>query len=225
VEEHVRRTHIEPRWPVVLAILGMLIILAELPQRIRLVPAWAPYVVCFIALAPIAAVALSSGKAFWLRVERRITLCFCVVTGVSTVVNLVNLFDYMVHRSNEISGLQLLASSVAMWVSNLLAFSLLYWQIDRGGPDARANESSKRPDWLFPQQEAPAEDVPFAWRPTFVDYLFLAYCTSTAFSPTGLLPLTPRAKVLMMLQSTISLVTIVLVASRAINILGSPALD
>jgi hypothetical protein len=124
----------------------------------------------------------------------------------------------MVRRSGEIGGNQLLTSSISMWVINVLTFSLLYWQIDRDGPEARANNTSPRPDWLFPQDGAP-KDVPPDWRPTFVDYLFLGY--STAFSPTDALPLTARAKMLMMLESAISRVTIVVVASRAINILGS----
>jgi uncharacterized membrane protein len=107
-----------------------------------------------------------------------------------------------------------------MWVVNVLTFSLLYWQLDRGGPEALANNTSPMPDWLFPQEGA-REDVPPDWRPTFVDYLFLAYSTATAFSTTDVMPLTSRAKMLMMLESTISLVTIVAVMSRAINILGS----
>jgi hypothetical protein len=102
----------------------------------------------------------------------------------------------------------------------VLTFSLLYWQIDRGGPEARANKASPRPDWLFPQEGTP-RDVPPGWRPTFVDYLFLGYSTATAFSTTDVMPLTSRAKLLMMLESTISLATIVTVMSRAINILGN----
>jgi uncharacterized membrane protein len=98
---------------------------------------------------------------------------------------------------------------------------LLYWQIDRGGPEGRIDGAHDWPDWLFPQVGAPAGDVPGDWRPTFVDYLYLSYSTATAFSTTEVAPLTARAKLLMMLQSMISLTTIVLVASRAINILGS----
>jgi hypothetical protein len=167
-----------------------------------------------------AAVGLTRKKARWLRVERAIMLLFVVVAGVGTLANLANLIGTMVRRSAEIGGVQLLTSSVAVWVTNVLTFSLLYWQIDRGGPESRANNAGTRPDWLFPQTGAP-EDAPPDWRPTFVDYLFLGFSTATAFSPTDALPLTSRAKMLMMLESTISLVTIVIVASRAINILGS----
>jgi hypothetical protein len=96
----------------------------------------------------------------------------------------------------------------------------MYWRLDRGGPEARANQVNAKPDWLFPQQTVP-EYVPPDWHATFIDYLFLAFDTGTAFSPTDTLPMTSRAKVLMMLQSMISLVTIIAVAARAINILGS----
>jgi hypothetical protein len=116
--------------------------------------------------------------------------------------------------------LSLLASSIAVWVTNVTTFSLLYWEIDRGGPEARQNNAGTMPDWLFPQTGAPAEDVRPDWRPVFVDYLFLGYSTATAFSTTDVMPLTSRAKLLMMLESAISLATIVVVAARAINILG-----
>ena len=117
--------------------------------------------------------------------------------------------------------MRLLESSVALWVGNVLSFSLLYWQIDRGGPEARVNHTCTQTDWLFPQEAAPAEDVRTGWGPAFVDYLYLSYSTATAFSTTDVMPLTARAKLLMMLESTISLVTIVVVAARSINILGS----
>jgi len=148
------------------------------------------------------------------------TLAFFVAGGFGTAYNLEYLLAEMVRRSGEITGLQLLTSSIAVWVSNVLIFSLAYWRTDRGGPEARANERSTRADWLFPQQGKEEEDLR-DWGPTFVDYLFIAFCTATAFSPTDALPLTPRAKLLMMLESMISLVTIVAVAARAINILGA----
>jgi uncharacterized membrane protein len=103
----------------------------------------------------------------------------------------------------------------------MLIFSLLYWQMDRGGPEARVKHVEGRTDWLFPQENAPARDVPANWQPAFVDYLYLGYSAATAFSTTDVMPLTARAKLLMMLESAISLATIVIVAARAINILGS----
>jgi hypothetical protein len=167
-----------------------------------------------------AAVMLTHAKERWLLIERATTLVFFIVATSGMIADLALLIAEMLRRSGEVGGLQLLTSSVALWVLNVLTFSLLYWQIDRDGPEARANAASPRPDWLFPQEGAP-RDVPPGWRPTFVDYLFLGYSTATAFSTTDVMPLTSRAKMLMMLESTISLATIVAVMSRAINILGS----
>jgi uncharacterized membrane protein len=138
-----------------------------------------------------------------------------------TLVSLADLVSVLIRRSREISGLTLLTSSVAIWINNVLMFSLLYWQIDSGGPSLGLRDTSRRPDWLFPQEGAPAEDLPFGWIPAFVDYLYLSFSTATAFSSTDVLPLTHRAKLLMMVESSISLVTLVVVAARAINVLGS----
>jgi len=219
-KEQSQSIRIEPRWPVVLAILAAILMVVLLPERVVLFPVWFPYVIGIALILPMVAVGLSAEKARWLRVERTIMLLFIVAMGVGTLANLASLIRAMVRRSGEVGGLQLLASSIVVWVSNVLIFSLLYWRIDRGGPEARANNAGTRPDWLFPQAGAP-EDAPPDWRPTFVDYLFLGFSTATAFSPTDALPLTSRAKMLMMLESTMSLGTIVVVASRAINILGS----
>jgi hypothetical protein len=211
---------IEARVPVILAILAVLFLITILPRPIAMLPLWIAYVTVIVVIVPMAVVGLTAAKARWLSIERIVTLLFFVFAGVGIVVNLASLIREMVQRSAGIDGLQLLSSSIAVWVANVLVFSILYWQIDRGGPEARANKGEKKPDWLFPQEGA-IEDVPAGWRPTFVDYLFLGFTTSTAFSPTDTLPLTSRAKILMMLQCTISLVTIVVVASRAINILGN----
>jgi hypothetical protein len=211
---------IEPRWPVALAVLVSLFLFTVLPGRIKILPTWAPNVVGVLVIIPIAAVELTKPRVRWQRVERFITLFFFIVAAITTLAGLANLIILMVGRSGAIGGGPLLASSIAIWVTNVLMFSMLYWQLDRGGPEARENNASPRPDWLFPQQGA-GDDVPPGWGPTFVDYLFLGFSTATAFSPTDVLPLTRRAKMLMMLESAISLVTTVAVASRAINILGS----
>ena len=213
-EEPAHPLRVETRWPVAFAVLAVTLLLTTLPDRVTVAPVWAPYVLA------IALIMLTSAPERWFRIERTITLIFFVVAGSGMIVDLTVLIAEMVRRSGEVSGIQLLTSSVAMWVLNVLTFSLLYWQLDRGGPEARANRASPWPDWLFPQEGAP-RDVPSGWRPTFVDYLFLGYSTATAFSTTDVMPLTSRAKMLMMLESTISLATIVAVMSRAINILGS----
>ena len=107
-----------------------------------------------------------------------------------------------------------LVTSIALWLANVLYFALSYWQLDRGGPDGRAAGRKELADFSFAAEERDA-----SFQPAFADYLFDAFTTSTAFSPTDTLPLTRRAKMLMMVQSAISLVTLVVVAARAINIL------
>ena len=97
-------------------------------------------------------------------------------------------------------------------------FALWYWEFDRGGPVERAEGVMRQPDFLFPQMVSPSL-APADWRPFFVDYLYLSFTNATAFSPTEAMPLTSRAKLLMILQSTIALITIAIVAARTINIL------
>lgn len=221
MERPERTGRLEPRWPVAVTVLTVLFLLSVLPDRIRLYPSWLGYVVGIAVLVPLAGVALTSARQWWRRIERIVLLVFVVVGGAATLLNLANLTASMLSRSADTSGMQLLTSSIALWVNNVFVFSLLYWQIDRGGPEDRIDGATSRADWLFPQVGAPAEYVPSDWHPTFVDYLYLSYSTATAFSTTEVAPLTSRAKLMMMLQSMISLLTIVLVASRAINILGS----
>ena len=105
-----------------------------------------------------------------------------------------------------------------IWAINIIAFALWYWSLDRGGPAARGLTHRTHPDFLFVQMSTPGS--PPDWSPGFVDYLFLAFTNATAFSPTDTMPLTGRAKIMMMAQSSISLLTIALVAARAVNILA-----
>jgi hypothetical protein len=216
-----RTGRFEARWPVGLTIFVLLFLLAVLPDRIRLYPSWLAYVAGIAVLIPLAGVGLTSAREWWQRFERIIILVFVVVVGAANIASLAILTVEMLSPSAHISGMQLLTSSIALWINNVFVFSLLYWQIDRGGPEARIDGAGGRADWLFPQEGAPAEIVADDWHPTFVDYLYLGYSTATAFSTTEVAPLTARAKLMMMMQSMISLITILLVAARAINILGS----
>jgi len=209
---------------VALTILVVLVLLTVLPDRVRLVPAWVPFLLSTIIFAAMAFVALTGyiigGSERSLRIERLVLLLFYLIVSAGTIASLAYLTYEMINHSTELGGLELLTSSIAVWVDNVLMFSLLYWQVDRGGPEGRLKQATRRRDWAFPQDDI--AEAQFAhWYPTFVDYLFLAYTTATAFSPTDALPLTARAKLLMMVESSISLATILVVVSRAINILGS----
>jgi len=210
----------EPRWPIVVTIVAVSALLTTLPERVRVFPQWVPYIFVVILIMPMTALAWTTAKGRWLRIESAVLWLFFLTAGLGLVAQPIRVLSAMVGRSTELSGLQLLTSSIAVWATNVLIFSIAYWRTDRGGPEARANSTSSRPDWLFPQQSVPG-DAPLEWRPTFIDYLFLSYCTATAFSPAEAQPLTARAMLLLMLESMISLIAIVAIASRAINILGS----
>ena len=109
-----------------------------------------------MVLTPIVAIELTKADTRWRRVERIVTAFFVVVIAVGNLANLANLIVKMQEGATDISGLQLFASSIAVWVTNVLAFSMLYWHLDRNGPEARMNGTGTRPDWLFPQEEATA---------------------------------------------------------------------
>jgi hypothetical protein len=119
----------------------------------------------------------------------------------------------------EIDPRILLRSAVALWVTNILVFALWYWRLDAGGPHERERvPGHKEGAFLFPQMNPGVASDP-NWSPNFVDYLFLAFNTSTALSPADTPPLSRWAKILMMIQATISLAVVALLAARAVNIL------
>ncbi|MGH3165988.1 MAG: hypothetical protein ACRDN0_08840 [Trebonia sp.] len=113
----------------------------------------------------------------------------------------------------------LLITGGAIWLTNIVAFALWYWEFDRGGPVARAQGIKRYPDFQYPQMTSPPDMVPPDWEPAFVDYLYLAFTNASAFSPTDVMPMSRWAKLLMTVQSVVSIVTVALVVSRAVNIL------
>jgi hypothetical protein len=211
---------IEPRWPVVLVILALLALVAVMPDHYRLLPFWAPFVIAITGCVPIVAVAYSGRKSRWLTIEAVILKLISIFVILLGTLSLTVLIRDIILASPETTGLELLTSSVIIWSCNVTGFSLLYWQVDGGGPSGRRQADTCPVDWLFAQAAAP-ERVPSDWRSTFADYLFLAFSTATAFSTTDTLPLTVRAKLLMMLEAMISMIILVVIASRAINVLGS----
>ena len=210
---------LEPRWPIILTII-VVFALTLLPGRVRAFPPWARVLVVVVLIAPMAGLWLSPAKQRWLRIESIVTVATVLIAGAGMILDLKDLFVRMVTPPTGITGIQLLNSSIALWSSNMLIFSVLYSRVDRGGIVARAQGSPGAPDWLFPREEADHELLP-AWRPTFVDYLFLAFCTAAAFTPAEAMPTTTRAKLLMMAEGLISLVIVLAIASRAIGLLGS----
>ena len=210
----------ESRWPPALVIVVVLLLLATLPGHVYVLPIWVSYLAALAVLVPMAVVALTTGNTLWLGIEQTMIILLAAAYVANTIAELADMIGVITLHPSGNNAFSLLSSSVAIWVANVLTFSLLYWQIDRGGPYARASKLSVKPDWVFPQPATP-EDLPPDWRPLFLDYLYLGYNTATAFSPTDALPLTHRAKMLMMIESTISLLTMVIILARAINVLPS----
>jgi uncharacterized membrane protein len=149
--------------------------------------------------------------------RRRVALLVTGVVSATNAVSLVLLTHYLLRHPNTATGHPLIVAGALIWLTNVLVFGLWYWEVDRGGPGTRAAGHDGPPDFLFPQMSD--ERLRVGWRPVFLDYLYVSLTNAAAFSPTDTLPLTPGIKSLMGLQSLVSLVTIGLVVSRAVNIL------
>ena len=203
----------ESRWPAIIVVLFVLGLTELLPGRLRVMHESYPYIAAVVLIAPMLAEQLTRNRRL-VPLERAVIYLFAWSSFVLMLWMLARLVHLMVSPEQNVGGLPLLASAIALWVINVLVFALLYWEVDRGGPDARANGEARPPDILFPEIDSAPDPVY-----TFIDYLFFAYTTATAFSPTETYPITKRLKALMMLQSTVSLATILVVAGRAINIL------
>jgi uncharacterized membrane protein len=151
---------------------------------------------------------------------RLLSLGLIGVVAVANAIALVRLVNQLVGGGG--SGRQLLAAAAGVWLTNVVVFGLIYWEVDRGGPLGRAGRAPapSHPDLWWPQDGDAKAASPPGWEPVFADYLFVSLTSSLAFSPTDTMPLTARAKLLMGSQSLVSLLTVGLVAARAVNILG-----
>lgn len=143
-----------------------------------------------------------------------------VLTSVMTISNTSSAFKLIdgLAQGTITDANKLLVSGGSIWLANIVIFSLWFWELDRGGPGARAEALDPVPDFLFPQMSSP-EFSEKDWHPRFFDYLFISVTNASAFSPTDTAPLSRWAKILMMVQSLTSLVTVGLVIARAVNIL------
>jgi hypothetical protein len=197
-------------WPAALALVGLGAAYALVSARLTVGPPWALLVVAVVAAG---ATRLLGSRGMMLA---RRWLATIVLAGVTIAVTLsaAALITSLLNKSTEAGDL--LLDAVLLWVSNVLTFSLWYWELDGGGPANRHATRCGSTDFAFPQRVLGGE-LEATWLPEYVDYLFLAFNTSTAFSPTDTMVLARRAKLLMMYQSVVSLITIAVLAARAIN--------
>jgi hypothetical protein len=208
----------EPLWPVALALLSIGGLYYALPSQFSVGPDW--LILALVAALTIPATVFHRWGEW--RLSHSLGYAANSVVTISVVISLALLISRL--PAHKETPEQLLRAAGALWVCNLLVFACWYWRLDAGGPHQRAlHRSHTDGAFLFPQMvldpDLRAEMGEDEWSPGFVDYLFLAFNTSTAFSPTDVPVLSRWAKILMMLQATISLATIAILGARAVNIL------
>lgn len=208
----------EPRWPALLALLAAGGLRLALPQSLSFGPSW-----LLLALVVVLAIPIMITHRRGLNTLSR--MLGYVITAVVTA-DMIWSLSLLVSAlpAHKEAPLDLLQSAAALWFTNIIVFASWYWRLDGGGPYARELAGVHTDGaFLFPQmtldQQKRIAMGEQCWNPNFVDYLFIAFNTSTAFSPTDVPVLSRWAKVLMMIQSLISLATIALLAARAVNIL------
>lgn len=208
--------HHVKRWPAVVALLALGAFYLALPDVLRVAPRW-------LLLAVVAVTVVGVIAIYFLGFEVKphtIRVTALSLLGLATAFIAISV-AFLVREliRGKIPATDLLGSAAGLWGANVVIFTLWYWEIDRGGPHLRHHPDHPAPDFLFPQQTFPvAEASP--WCPTFADYLYVAFTTATAFSPTDTMPLSHRAKMLMMVESLGSLLIVAVLAGRAINIIG-----
>ena len=212
-----RHTHGEQRWPGAVAVLGMIVLQLFLPERLSLGNRWLLPAVELLIIGVLAA-AHPGEMERRSALLRRTGLGLIVVASLGNGWAVVRLVVDIATGVDTGNAAELLMTGGNVWLINMLTFAVWYWELDRGGPFQRAQGARQHPDFLFPQMTTP-DMAPSEWEPRFLDYLYLAFTNSTAFSPTDTLPMSRGAKLGMLLQSAISLVTAALVVAKAVNTL------
>ncbi len=152
-------------------------------------------------------------------VRRASAIGLIALTTLANIATLERLAHLLLVGGKITNGHELILAAINVFITNVIIFGLWYWEIDGGGPGRRRGMKNKDRDFVFTQMSTP-ELAKKNWEPTFIDYIYLSLTNATAFSPTDTMPITERAKLLMAIQSIVSLITIALVAARAVNILG-----
>jgi hypothetical protein len=208
----------EPRWPAMLALLAIGGLRFALPEALS----WGPDWLLLGILAILAIPTVLTHRSGLNTLNRILGIVTSAIVTLDMIWSLGLLIAALPKHTQ--SPVALLQSAAALWIANILVFASWYWRLDGGGPSARDRRGVHTDGaFLFPQMTLTPETRRImgedTWSPGFVDYLFLAFNTSTAFSPTDVPVLSRWAKVMMMIQSLISLATIALLAARAVNIL------
>jgi hypothetical protein len=215
-----RRTKGEPRWPVAITTAIAIALEVAVPGKLDLVsPSWilpAAQGALLIGLVAVNPHRIDRES----KIMRSLSLVLAAMLSLANGWSVARLAIGITQGTMGQKAGQLLITGGVIWLTNVVAFALWYWEFDRGGPVARAlNLKNRYPDFQFVQMISPKDMFPPDWEPAFLDYLYLAFTNAAAFSPTDVMPLSRWAKVAMTVQSIISVVTVALVVSRAVNIL------
>ncbi len=204
----------EPVWHVQIAVFVAIILQLLLSSKLVVGPR---YLIVGLEILLLLALAVFGPlkKEITFRVRHTLAVILIAIISLSNITSLILVIDSLFTKG-DVTGKQLIVSGLAIYLTNIIIFGLWYWEMDSSG--VQGQSTAVRPiDFLFPQMSLKSSGE---WNPTFFDYLYVSVTNATAFSPTDTLPLTHRAKLLMTLQSITSLLTIALVAARAVNILG-----
>ncbi len=204
------------RWPPAAALTGLLVFSAMFPEKYGFLPVWVSGPMWSLVLGLLALSTFAHVNPVLRRLESSVTWGLLVLVTGLLIFSVLHLAVLVLDQGSELRSLPLLATGATLWLSNLVVFALWYWLIDRGGPEERLRGTIVLPNLQFPR---PADQAREGQVPQFFDYIFFAFTTSIAFSPADTSPMTTRAKVLMMTQAVLSLVTIVVVVARAVNLL------
>src|SRR3954447_23180251 len=210
----------DPLWPAQLAVAIAIALHLALSDKLVIGPKWLIPAVEGLLLITLVVISPSHASGIRWRHQRGLLWAILGLVTLTYLVSLGLLVHYLV-TGGHAGGRPLIGSGVVLWVTNVLLFSVIYWDLDRGGPLYRYQKERPWPDFLFPQMDSP-HHTPMGkgWRPSFLDYLYTSLTNATAFSPTDTMPLTQTAKLLMGAQGTAAIVTVGLVVARAVNILA-----
>ena len=207
-----KKVSIVPHWNAILGLVVIGVLYALLPDKVSIGPSWLllavegvfllPFMIATLTRRRVSPVALRVGSLILLGI-----VTFTLAVGIGHLISTLK---------GNVNGINLIRSGVLLYCFNVLVSALWYWEIDGGGPEKRRQSDHQAADFLFPQQMGGNDGN---WAPHFFDYLYLAFTGATAFSPTDTMPLSRRAKFLMMLEAILALIIISFVVSRAINII------
>jgi hypothetical protein len=211
MEEFDHKAHKISRYIFLGSVITIGILLSILSENLSIGPSWIVLSVIAILFIPLFITVLQGNH----KATRSIALCILGVVTIGLISSVVFLVLHL--YSHTIDASSLFRNAVILWFTNVSVFSVWYWEVDQGGPVFRQMNQNQALDFLFPQMISDNQ-IWDKWKPQLLDYLFLAFNTSTAFSPTDTMVMSKRAKLLMMIQGSISLVVIAILAARAINI-------